>query len=116
MPENSRYYFLGAFVLGAVLTAAYNKRSSSQDQNSKDAGSKRQLQQQQRHISKFAKINDLDNSEKCSVDFKSSLEKRPESIKEGVEGCIGDTPLIKIKSLSEYTGCEILAKAEVWLR
>ncbi|KAI9895081.1 MAG: hypothetical protein M1814_000306 [Vezdaea aestivalis] len=30
----------------------------------------------------------------------------------GIEGTIGHTPLIKIKSLSEATGCEILAKAE----
>jgi hypothetical protein len=32
---------------------------------------------------------------------------------EGVEGCIGNTPLFKIKSLSEETGCDILGKAEV---
>lgn len=31
----------------------------------------------------------------------------------GIEGCIGHTPLFKIRSLSEATGCEILAKAEV---
>lgn len=30
----------------------------------------------------------------------------------GIEGLIGDTPLIKLKSLSEATGCEIFAKAE----
>jgi cysteine synthase A len=34
-------------------------------------------------------------------------------IPEGIEGCIGNTPLFKIRSLSEETGCEILAKAEV---
>jgi cysteine synthase A len=34
-------------------------------------------------------------------------------ISEGIEGCIGNTPLFKIKSLSEATGCEIMAKAEV---
>lgn len=34
-------------------------------------------------------------------------------IPEGMESCIGNTPLIKVKSLSEWTGCEILAKAEV---
>ena len=34
-------------------------------------------------------------------------------IVDGIEGCIGNTPLIKIRSLSEATGCEILAKAEV---
>ena len=33
-------------------------------------------------------------------------------IPEGIEGCIGNTPLFRIKSLSEATGCEILAKAE----
>lgn len=36
-----------------------------------------------------------------------------EDIREGIEGCIGNTPLFKIKSLSEATGCEILMKAEV---
>ncbi|GKD87101.1 cysteine synthase 2 [Tanacetum coccineum] len=30
----------------------------------------------------------------------------------GVVGAIGNTPLIRINSLSEATGCEILAKAE----
>ena len=34
------------------------------------------------------------------------------NIRQGIEGCIGNTPLIRIKSLSEETGCEILAKAE----
>jgi cysteine synthase len=34
-------------------------------------------------------------------------------IPEGIEGCIGNTPLFKIRSLSEATGCEILVKAEV---
>ncbi|RDL42538.1 Tryptophan synthase beta subunit-like PLP-dependent enzyme [Venustampulla echinocandica] len=33
-------------------------------------------------------------------------------VPEGIEGCIGNTPLFKIKSLSEATGCTILAKAE----
>lgn len=34
-------------------------------------------------------------------------------IPQGIEACIGHTPLFKIKSLSDATGCEILAKAEV---
>ncbi|KAJ5719901.1 Cysteine synthase 2 [Penicillium malachiteum] len=36
----------------------------------------------------------------------------PPAIVEGIEGCIGNTPLFRIKSLSDETGCEILAKAE----
>ena len=35
---------------------------------------------------------------------------------EGIEACIGKTPLFKIKSLSSKTGCDILAKAEVSCR
>ena len=34
------------------------------------------------------------------------------SIPVGIEGTINNTPMIKIKSLSEATGCDILAKAE----
>ncbi|KAK9314338.1 tryptophan synthase beta subunit-like PLP-dependent enzyme [Lipomyces starkeyi] len=34
-------------------------------------------------------------------------------IRVGVEGLIGNTPLMKIKSLSDATGCEILAKVEM---
>lgn len=37
----------------------------------------------------------------------------PPAIVEGIQGCIGNTPLFRIKSLSDATGCEILAKAEV---
>jgi cysteine synthase A len=33
-------------------------------------------------------------------------------IPEGIESTIGNTPLFKLKSLSEATGCDILAKAE----
>ncbi|KAJ5085323.1 hypothetical protein N7532_010094 [Penicillium argentinense] len=36
----------------------------------------------------------------------------PPAIVEGIEGCIGNTPLFRIKSLSDETGCEILGKAE----
>lgn len=34
-------------------------------------------------------------------------------IVQGIEGCIGNTPLLRIKSLSDATGCDILGKAEV---
>ena len=34
-------------------------------------------------------------------------------IPDGIEACIGNTPLFKLKSLSDESGCEILAKAEV---
>ncbi|KAK3301018.1 tryptophan synthase beta subunit-like PLP-dependent enzyme [Chaetomium fimeti] len=37
---------------------------------------------------------------------------RGNGIVDGIEGTIGNTPLIKLRSLSEATGCTILAKAE----
>src|SRR3954453_12439011 len=33
---------------------------------------------------------------------------RSEDIADGIEGLIGNTPLMRIKSLSDATGCEIL--------
>jgi cysteine synthase A len=109
MNDPARYYILGAFVLGAVLATALNEQFTSQE----DTGSKAELKRQQKLISRFSKTKDLDTSKKSLVELESSLENGAGTIKEGIEGCIGDTPLIKIKSLSEYTGCEILAKAEV---
>lgn len=35
-------------------------------------------------------------------------------VRDGIDACVGNTPLFRIKSLSEETGCEIFAKAEVW--
>ncbi|KAL9105514.1 MAG: hypothetical protein Q9187_008698, partial [Circinaria calcarea] len=43
---------------------------------------------------------------------KRKAKERVEGIVEGIEGTIGNTPLVRIKSLSEATGCEILGKAE----
>lgn len=111
MSDYSKFYVFGAFLLGVTLTAAFNKQSASERPD--DANSKKLLKQQQKLVSRFAKINDLDTLKKSLVEIETSLEKGAGSIKEGIEGCIGGTPLIKIKSLSEYTGCEILAKAEV---
>lgn len=101
--------------MGIVLTLAYEKRSKFAEKPDHN-GARQQLKQQQKLISGLARINDLDALKKRQVDLDLSLEKGAGSIKEGIEGCIGNTPLIKIKSLSDYTGCEILAKAEVGLQ
>ena len=37
---------------------------------------------------------------------------KTETIGEELESCVGNTPLFRIKSLSDATGCEILVKAE----
>ncbi|KAK4550003.1 hypothetical protein LTR36_002970 [Oleoguttula mirabilis] len=43
---------------------------------------------------------------------RGTLNAESEVIATGIEGLIGDTPLIKLKSLSEAAGCEILVKCE----
>ncbi|KAJ4295950.1 Cysteine synthase 2 [Collariella sp. IMI 366227] len=50
----------------------------------------------------------LEDREESSL----TLYDRGDGIVDGVEGTIGNTPLVKIRSLSEATGCIILAKAE----
>lgn len=47
-----------------------------------------------------------------SLQDREELELDVESVVDGLEGCIGNTPLVRIKSLSDATGREILAKAE----
>lgn len=113
MSGYTRYYIIGAFLVGVAVTTAYRDRAAEGEP--KDEGSEKLLKQQRKLLSEFAKINDLDTLKTTLVELESSLRNGAGDIKEGIEGCIGDTPLIKIKSLSDYTGCEILAKAEVSL-
>ncbi|CAB08745.1 Cysteine synthase Cys12 [Schizosaccharomyces pombe] len=47
-----------------------------------------------------------------SLRVKSSADSLEEDIVNGVEGLIGNTKMVRIKSLSQATGCDILAKAE----
>ncbi|QRC98293.1 hypothetical protein JI435_043730 [Parastagonospora nodorum SN15] len=110
--DHTRYYVLGAFALGIVLTVTYNQQSKSAQRLDHDDAHQQLKQQQKKLIARLAKIKDLNVLKKSLAELDVALEKGPGCIKEGIEGCIGDTPLIKIKSLSNYTGCEILAKAE----
>lgn len=51
-------------------------------------------------------------SSTIAADVRDPRRSVQDNIAEGIEGLIGNTPLIKLKSLSDATGCEILAKAE----
>ncbi|KAI1444046.1 PALP-domain-containing protein [Annulohypoxylon stygium] len=53
-----------------------------------------------------------DHEETNGVAVPGAFIPRDDGISEGIEGCIGRTPLIRIPSLSEATGRTILAKAE----
>lgn len=87
MPDHSTAYIGTAFVAGICLALTYTEFSGSKR-------GKHASEQSQRTHELVARPG-------------------PPAIVEGIEGCIGNTPLFRIKSLSEKTGCEILAKAEV---
>jgi hypothetical protein len=40
---------------------------------------------------------------------------RSSGVVEGYVGLIGGTPMVRLKSLSDATGCEILAKVKRWI-
>jgi cysteine synthase A len=108
MGDHSRYHIAGAFVLGAVVALGFcNLR-----QHDRDAAAAHQLGQQRELVSKLSEIKDSGAVNKSMAHVEAGQGTGVAKIKEGIEGCIGGTPLIKIKSLSEATGCEILAKAE----
>jgi cysteine synthase len=54
--------------------------------------------------------NNTEKSQKSQGKKKAEL---VEDIRNGLEECIGNTPLVRIKSLSAATGCDILGKCEV---
>lgn len=105
MSDYPRYYFAAAFVAGIVVTLGLKDFYPVLERN---------LQRRKAHI----KENNQSKSLAQGDDSENYVTPRtgPPAIVEGVEGCIGNTPLLRIKSLSEATGCEILAKAEVCIQ
>lgn len=66
--------------------------------------------------SDFVRLEDTTSRESNAAQDKrissGQLRITNDEIVTGLEGLIGNTPLIKLQSLSDATGCEILAKAE----
>ncbi|KAJ5680133.1 hypothetical protein N7536_011272 [Penicillium majusculum] len=86
MPDHSTAYIGTAFVAGVCLALAYQE------------------------ISRPRREDNV--AEQISPTNGLIARAGPPTIVEGIEGCIGNTPLFRIKSLSDETGCEILGKAE----
>ncbi|KAK2741894.1 hypothetical protein FQN57_005453 [Myotisia sp. PD_48] len=91
-PTHTRICIVAAFVTGVILTMGINLVYLNPAKQQKDFY-----------------LNPFDEEEQSA---ESHREPTPPPIVDGIEGCIGNTPLIRIRSLSEATGCEILAKAE----
>ncbi|KAJ5675103.1 Cysteine synthase 2 [Penicillium maclennaniae] len=87
MPDQSAIYIGTAFIAGVGLALVCKEVLSSQHKEERSA------------------------SQKPASDALIARS-GPPAIVEGIEGCIGNTPLFRIKSLSDATGCEILGKAE----
>ncbi|KAL2834734.1 tryptophan synthase beta subunit-like PLP-dependent enzyme [Aspergillus pseudoustus] len=97
MADHSRMYIGTAFVAGVVLSIAFKDLFYPELE---------EIIREYRARHRSAK-SPLDTSAESLV-----ARHGPPAIVEGIEGCIGNTPLLRIKSLSDATGCEILGKAE----
>ena len=115
MAFSSRLYTTLAFVAGILLTLGYKdvypdleRRFRRRLRRATTVGLAREHQ-----VGDELRIDGdtISLAEERSI---SSTSKDGGFTEQGIEACIGKTPLFKIKSLSEQTGCEILAKAEVY--
>ncbi|GLA18731.1 hypothetical protein AnigIFM62618_006382 [Aspergillus niger] len=98
MDDRSHLYIGTAFVAGVLLTLGF-----------KDLV----YPELERRVKDYYYYQ-ASSQEKTAATSEDALSARPgpPAIVEGIEGCIGNTPLFRIKSLSDATGCEILGKAE----
>jgi cysteine synthase len=100
MDNKNRWYLAGAFFLGVLFTLGYKDVYPDLEA--------RFRRRQHRGSLPFGR-----QKVELKDATKESTTEPDGDVPEGIEGCIGNTPLFKICSLSEATGCEILAKAEV---
>ncbi|KAL8734129.1 MAG: hypothetical protein Q9166_001614 [cf. Caloplaca sp. 2 TL-2023] len=106
MDNRPRLYLCTAFLCGVLLTLGFKDFYPDLE---------RRFRRRRTPINSIAGAGlapskdriDLEDRTKRTSDGKSYVE-----VAEGIEACVGATPLFRIKSLSEETGCDILAKAE----
>lgn len=101
MTEHLRLYISAAFLAGILVTVGVHQIYPHV----------RQHLQKRRPGTEL--VGDWPGNFTKDSTWRSPCVLRASAIVDGIEGCIGNTPLIRIKSLSDATGCEILAKAEV---
>ena len=109
MDSHPRITVTTAFLLGVLLTLGFKdfypdlERRFRRGRPKVDSITAAGLQDDESHI-------DLkDHTSKVSAKQHGKSEKQ---VSEGIESCVGNTPLFRIKSLSEATECDILVKAE----
>lgn len=114
--EHSRLYVGLAFAAGIVLTLGYKDLYPDLERRFRHALRSTKYPLASADPSKHITLSDHTKHNRPRNSENASLPQLPPSttyeIRNGVEGSIGNTPLIRIKSLSDATGCDILAKAE----
>ncbi|KAG0294578.1 hypothetical protein BGZ96_000926 [Linnemannia gamsii] len=105
LSDKNKYIAIGAalgifFTLSTTAVVLATRGTSGQRRNSQTTCSGKQSRRRSSIGESISKQIALPKASKNS------------QICDGVAGLIGDTPMMRIKSLSEATGCEILAKAE----
>lgn len=106
MDSHPRITLTTAFVLGILLTLGFKDFYPDLE---------RRFRRGKPRVSTIAAAGLQDEEE--HIDLEDHTQKIPtteygKQVPEGIESCVGQTPLFRIKSLSEATGCDILAKAE----
>ncbi|KAK4454815.1 tryptophan synthase beta subunit-like PLP-dependent enzyme [Podospora aff. communis PSN243] len=105
-----------AFVAGILVTLGFKDlypELEDQYQRRKRRRKPRQSStSESRRSSFFWGAIQLEDHESQSSSSSTVADGTRDGIVEGIEGCIGNTPLVKLRSLSEATGRTILAKAE----
>ncbi|CAL3972232.1 unnamed protein product [Diplocarpon coronariae] len=96
-----------AFAAGILLTLGLKDLYPDFERRHQRRGGQKTSSSSSRPTSTYLPPVKLENRTRSSQPSARSL-----PVPEGIEGCIGNTPLFKIRSLSEATGCTILAKAE----
>lgn len=108
MSHSRAHLYIGlAFFAGIFLTLGYKDLYSDLEQRAR-----RGRQQRPRALSGAILLREDDQIALGDNSDRRSLAIQGTKIPDGLEACIGNTPLFKIRSLSDATGCEILAKAE----
>ena len=106
MSSYSRYYATAAFIAGILVTLGFKDFYPDLERRFRRRKGHTVFIDDDEEL--FGGLRLTDHTRR-----KSSVSNLQLRIPEGIEGCIGNTPLFRIKSLSEATGCDILAKAEV---
>lgn len=103
MDERPKLYAITAFVAGILLTLGYKDLYPDLEWR---------FWRRRRTTRTLAGLG-LDESGGINLEDHETNGAPTIEVLQGIEACIGNTPLFRIKSLSHETGCDILAKAEV---